>query len=50
MVRQVLGSADPSVFPRLAALASEVAEGREGGGEFADGLGAVVDGLLGWGA
>jgi AcrR family transcriptional regulator len=48
VVRGVLRDADPEAFPTLVGLADAVATGREGGGEFAEGLAAVIDGLLGW--
>jgi hypothetical protein len=43
-----LRAVDPVELPTLASLAIEVGAGREGGGEYADGLRAVIDGLLGW--
>jgi AcrR family transcriptional regulator len=48
IVRAVLRAVDPVELPTLASLAIEVGAGREGGGEYADGLRAVIDGLLGW--
>jgi AcrR family transcriptional regulator len=47
-VRTVLRDADPDALPILSSLAEEVAIGREGGGEFAHGLAAMIDGLLRW--
>lgn len=46
MVRTILRGVDPTTLPTLASLADAVAAGREGGGDFAEGLGAVIDGLL----